>query len=504
QRGLSASRRELEIEATIKEQYAKRLEKMVEERTKEIKKLSDAVRASTDSIVISDPDAKITDVNEAALKMYGTDDQTDLVGKSTFDLFAPEDREKAAAGMKEAMEKGYIRNREYQVVIKDGSKIPVEMSASLMKGTDGEPIGFVGISRDITERKKAEEALERLRRQNELILNSAGEGILGLDLQGRHTFVNPSAARMFGYEVEELIGKSSHEIWHHSRSDGSPYPKEECPIYAAYKDGAVYRVRDEVFWRKDGASFPVGYTSTPILKDGKIVGTVVTFSDITERKQAEETLKKLSSAIEQGADSVIITDKDDVVDYVNPAFEKLTGYTREEVIGKKPNILKSGKHDKKFYETLYETIHSGRVYRGEIINKKKNGEIYLVASTITPITDMQGNITHFVSTEKDITERKKAEEQLKASLKEKEILLGEIHHRVKNNIQVISSMLSLQSEYITEDKYRDMFQESQNRILSMSLIHEKLYQSMDFAKIDLNEYINDLVNDLFQYYGVNT
>ena len=231
---------------------------------------------------------------------------------------------------------------------------------------------------------------------------------------------------------------------------------------------------------------------------------VVSLKDITERKRAEEALKKLSNAVEQGADSVIITDKDDVVDYVNPAFEKLTGYTREEAIGKKANILKSGKHDTKFYEELYETIHSGRVYRGEIINKKKNGEIYIVASTITPITDMQGNITHFVSTEKDITERKKAEEQLKTSLREKELLLQEIHHRVKNNIQVISSLLSLQSEHITEKKYRDMFQESQNRILSMSLIHENLYQSRDFAKIDLNEYINDLVNDLFRYYGINT
>jgi PAS domain S-box-containing protein len=160
-RCLSASRRGLEIEAAIKEQYARNLEKMVEERTKEIKKLSDAVRASIDSIVISDPDGKITDVNEAALKMYGTDNRTDLVGKSSFDLIAPEDREKAAAGMKETMEKGYVRNREYQIVIKDGSRIPVEMSASVMKGMDGELIGFVGITRDITERKRAEEILRK-------------------------------------------------------------------------------------------------------------------------------------------------------------------------------------------------------------------------------------------------------------------------------------------------------------------------------------------------------
>lgn len=103
---------------------------------------------------------------------------------------------------------------------------------------------------DITKRRQQEDAVEQIRHQNELILNSAGEGILGVDLQGNHTFVNPSAARMLGYEDEELIGRHSHTIWHHLKADGSPYPEKECPIYAAYKDGAVHHVRDEVFGKK--------------------------------------------------------------------------------------------------------------------------------------------------------------------------------------------------------------------------------------------------------------
>ena len=152
---------------------------------------------------------------------------------------------------------------------------------------------------EIIERKRAVEDIERLRRQNELILNSAGEGILGLDLQGRHTFVNPSAARMLGYEIEELIGQKSHPIWHYSRADGSPYPQEECKIYAAYRDGAVHTENDEVFWRKDGTSFPARFTSTPILEDGKLVGAVISFRDITERKQAEEKIRKLNEELEQ-------------------------------------------------------------------------------------------------------------------------------------------------------------------------------------------------------------
>ena len=148
------------------------------------------------------------------------------------------------------------------------------------------------VARDITERKQSEEAIRGLNHQNELILQSAGEGIFGLDLNGNHTFVNSAAAQMLGYRVKELIGEHSHSICHHSKADGSIYPEEECPIYAAYNDGIIRRVKNEVFWKKDGTSFPVAYTSTPIVEDGKITGAVVTFRDITQRRREEEELRK--------------------------------------------------------------------------------------------------------------------------------------------------------------------------------------------------------------------
>ncbi|MFQ6618280.1 MAG: PAS domain S-box protein, partial [Fidelibacterota bacterium] len=129
--------------------------------------------------------------------------------------------------------------------------------------------------------------------------------------------------------------------------------------------------------------------------------------------QTEETLSKLSGVVEQTADSVVITDKEGIIEYVNSAFEKITGYKKEEAIGRTPVILKSDKHDERFYEEMWKTILSGRAYQNMLINRKKNGELYYEEKTITPIKDRRGNITHFVATGKDITERRRAEEELK-------------------------------------------------------------------------------------------
>jgi len=133
--------------------------------------------------------------------------------------------------------------------------------------------------------------------------------------------------------------------------------------------------------------------------------------DITERKHAEEQMKKLTNAVEQTADSVVITNKQGVIEYVNPAFETTTGYSRDEVIGKTPSILKSGKHDNTLYHKLWDMILNGKTFRDTIINKKKNGNLYWCEQTITPMKDSEGQITHFVSVIKDITELKKKQEQ---------------------------------------------------------------------------------------------
>lgn len=168
-----------------------------------------------------------------------------------------------------------------------------------IKNADGS-ISKIEFFHDVTEHKKAQDEIEQLKLQNELILNSAGEGIYGVDLEGKTIFANPAATEMIGWKVEELIGKYQHNLIHHTKPDGTPYPQEECPIYTTFRDGKVYRVEDEVFWRKDGTGFPVRYTSAPIRdRHGKLIGTVVIFEDITEQKQAEEEIKKRVKELEK-------------------------------------------------------------------------------------------------------------------------------------------------------------------------------------------------------------
>jgi len=173
------------------------------------------------------------------------------------------------------------------------------VTASPLRDSRGNLLGSVHIARDITAHKQAEAAMAHLSRQMELILNSAGEGIFGADNEGKVTFVNPAMAQMLGWDIAELLGQPIHDLSHHTKPDGQPYPSSECPIYLAFKEGRAYHADNEIFWRKDGTSFPVEYTSTPIREGDRVVGTVVVIKDITERKQAEEAKLRFEAQLRQ-------------------------------------------------------------------------------------------------------------------------------------------------------------------------------------------------------------
>ncbi len=176
---------------------------------------------------------------------------------------------------------------------KDGSLVWVSNNVSLVPGTETMPQFIMALSEDITERKLAEEALHTSEERVRLILDSTAEGIFGCDPNGTCLFCNPAAVRLLGYDdTSELLWKNMHALEHHTRPDGKPYPIEECPIYIGFQKGEAVHRDDEVYWKKDGTCFPVEFWSHPVFREGKTVGAVITFVDITERKQAEEALRE--------------------------------------------------------------------------------------------------------------------------------------------------------------------------------------------------------------------
>lgn len=230
-------------------------------------------------------DGMIFHANAAALALCGLREEN-LLASSFFDLFSGDHRERVRSLLR-TPDRTPLVIEESEPILLNGKMVTIHFLPSNDEAHDF----IIAIMRDLTEKITSARELDRLRRQQKRILDAVGEGIFGLDKNNHITFVNPAALAMLGYEPHELTGNRLHEIVHRHKSDGEPYPLEESPIHAASQDGLV-RKGTETFWRKNGACFPVRYTSTPILEEYEILGTVVTFADITERKKMENRLRE--------------------------------------------------------------------------------------------------------------------------------------------------------------------------------------------------------------------
>jgi formate hydrogenlyase transcriptional activator len=244
-------------------------------------------------VALTDLDGRFLTVNRAYEEMLGYTEEA-LRRLSFLDVTHEESRESNRALVAELLEgKREQFQVEKQYRRKDGSLIWVSDNVALVPSTESMPRFLMALSEDITERKQAEEALSSSEERVRLIIDSVAEAIFGCDPEGTCLFCNQAALRLLGYDDRaELLGKNMHALEHHTRPDGTPYPRAECPIYVGFQKGEGVHREDEVFWRKDGTSFPVEYWSHPMFRNGSTVGAVITFIDITERKRAEEALRK--------------------------------------------------------------------------------------------------------------------------------------------------------------------------------------------------------------------
>lgn len=370
------------------------------------------IRTANVIVVGLDSKGRITILNETAEKIIGYT-FNELKGKNWFDVLVP--RETYPHVWDEFVSLTQIgkmpKTFENPILTKSGEERIVSWQNGLLH-EEGEMTGSISFGIDITERIKAEKSLIQLNRQHQLILNSAAEGILGLDLNGNHTFCNQAAATLLGNSSDELIGRHSHSLWHHTKSDGSHYHESECPIYMTLRTGTWNHNFSEIFWRKDGSSFPVNCSSTPIHEDNKVIGAVVTFTDITEKRQKDQEILKFKLGIEHSNDAVFITDPEGKITYVNKSFEKIYGYTPEEALGNTPSILKSGLTAPSSYSFFWKVLLNKGGFSHEIVNKAKDGTLITIDSSNNPLLDDFGNILGFLSVNRNISERKQRELEL--------------------------------------------------------------------------------------------
>lgn len=329
--------------------------------------------------------------------------------------------------------------REIEIACFDGQRKTVLNSAAPMRDDDGAVIGGVAAIVDITERKRVEAERVRLARDRELLLESTGLGIYGVDLEGRCTFINRAAAELLGYTSDEVVGEPMHTLIHHHHADGSPYPREDCPILRAFMLGQGIRLEDEVLWRREGTYVPVAYSSFPIIEEGITRGAVIVFTDITERKRLEEAqhllarqaqlaaeeasarASELEAIFEAMTDGVYIYDAAGQIVRMNVAGHALAKLSAEPHRSSPPlgensaHYLALGDHGEPLPPDFLPPL---RLLDGEVLTGTNaadvqmagaNGEQMQLSITGAPLRNAEGHIVGAVAIARDVTERRRLE-----------------------------------------------------------------------------------------------
>ena len=441
----------------------------------------------------STPEGKILHANPAMGRIFGYESPEELMKAGSYALYLEPDQRKR---LKKEADKKDINKFELQMKRKDGSKVWVRGTEKVVKDESGKVLYYDGFLEDITERKATEEMYR-------VIIENTHDGIY-IYRGNKFLFVNKRLCEFLGYSEEELYNMDIFKLV-------NPEDRERLKDYGRRREKgeevpSIYEAR---VLNKEGQVRTLEFAVSAINYGGKYaaLGAV---RDVTERKQLEKKLREEKDRAEKylniAGNVIVLLNTSGKVKLANKRACEVLGYTESEILGKNwfDNFILP--EQRKEIREVFKKILSGEIesfeyYENPVLTR--DGKIRMIKWHNSVIKNSKGKVLEILTSGNDITELKEKEEKLRASLREKEILLRELHHRVKNNLQIISSLLRLQARHTDDERVSRLLSESQHRINSISLIHEKFYRSESLAEIKLGEYTKSLINELFRSYGTD-
>ena len=359
------------------------------------------------------------------------------------------------------------------------------------------------VNRMLELRASAEANLRHQEQSLRITLNSIGDAVIATDAQGLVTRMNPTAEQLTGWPLADALGRPLAEVFRIVTAV-TRLPAAS-PVQRVMDSGEVIGLADHTaLLARDGREYQIADSAAPIRDAaGDIQGVVLVFSDVSERYRAEAALRVSEHALQSVSQGVVISGSDQLIISANTSFATITGYSEAQVLGRNCNFLKGPDTDPVTVAAIRTALHRPAEFSGEILNYRQDGTAFWNGLTISPLLDAQGALTHFIGIMRDITERKQAELALQASLSDKEALIKEVHHRVKNNLQVITSLLRLESGRSDSASVKSVLSDMQGRVRSMATLHESLYRSGTFASVDLGSYLKQLATLAFQTQSTN-
>lgn len=459
------------------------------------------VEDQTELIARFNLDGKLTFVNQAYCRYFGRQHE-ELIGSSFKPIIFPEDRQKYERHLDSLILENSPETIEYRVMV-DGQVRHLQWSDRVICDRKGNFCEFQAVGRDISDRKKAEEELHQSEEFLKRLITSSADCIKVLNLDGQLLFMSTGGQLLM--EIEDFSSYQNAlwlEFWQHEEQNAA-----KSAIEIAKKGGVG---KFQAFsWTAKGNPKWWEVVVTPIIDaNGQPEKLLSVSRDITERKQMEmkinESEERFRLAFNDAAIGMALVSPEGRFLQVNRSLCEIVGYSKAELLVKSFQSI-----------TYADDLEADLNYIRQILDNKihtyqmekryihKNGQLVWILLCVSLVRDKQGKPLYFIAQIQNISARKKIEEQIAASLTEKEILLKEVHHRVKNNLQIIDSLFRHQCRYLTEPTIIQILKECQNRVSSMALLHEKLYQSKDLAHIDVGEYLQSLVANLYDFYRIN-